>query len=284
MVISHRTAMEPLLPELAHKLAICFEKSGHGCFLWVTAAILREFSEDRDNVAPATTEAIYDFFETQARTTLRMMSSLEPRELPDIIEDFYRLLTDAILYYAHRLIPSELFPSILQAAISSLALEQREPLTATLHYLRDVVAFGGDNPPCSTGSPNPAAIKNTIQQQLATHGESLVKSVMAGMMITFPSDCFADGSGVLLELIELMPQQAIGWVASTINMLPAGTVSPAESQRLIESISAKLAEGSAGLRGIRSLLQDFTNTYRRRYIAPRGGLGRLEATRFRFSG
>ena len=29
---------------------------------------------------------------------------------------------------------------------------------------------------------------------------------------------------------------------------------------------------------------DFTNSYRRRNVAPRDGLGRLEATRFRFSG
>ena len=37
-------------------------------------------------------------------------------------------------------------------------------------------------------------------------------------------------------------------------------------------------------RKVRVLLQDFTNSYRRRNVAPREGLGRLEATRFRFSG
>jgi len=103
-------------------------------------------------------------------------------------------------------------------------------------------------------------------------------------MITFPRDCFADGSGVLLELIELMPQQAIVWVAGTVRMLPAGTVSEVESQRLIDGIATRLNEGQSGLSGIRSLLQDFTNSYRRRYIAPRDGLGRLEAARFKFSG
>lgn len=37
-------------------------------------------------------------------------------------------------------------------------------------------------------------------------------------------------------------------------------------------------------RKIRPLLQDFTNSYRRRNVAPREGLGRLEATRFKFAG
>jgi len=41
---------------------------------------------------------------------------------------------------------------------------------------------------------------------------------------------------------------------------------------------------SGEVRKIRTLLQDFTNSYRRRNVAPREGLGRLEATKFRFAG
>ena len=282
--ITYRTAMEPLLPQMAETIAHSFEQSKQGCFLWVTAAILREFSEDRDNVKSETVDAIYDFFESQARITLRMMSSLEPRELPDIIEDFYRMLTDALLYYPHRLIASELFGPTIEAGISALALEQRDPLVAALHYLRDAISYGGNNPASTTGKPNPPEVQAAIQQMLQVHGESLVRSVLAGMMITFPLEVFADGSGVLLELISIMPEHAINWITNTIGMLPAGTVTEAETRRLIEGLGSELAKGPYGTRGIRTLLQDFTNNYRRRYIAPRGGLGRLEATRFQFSG
>lgn len=88
--------MSPLLPIMANKLATGFATSKQGCFLWVTSAILREFSEDREHVDEQTTEAIYAFFEEQSKTTLRTMSSLPPRDVPDIIEDFYRLLIDAL--------------------------------------------------------------------------------------------------------------------------------------------------------------------------------------------
>jgi transportin-3 len=284
MVISYRTATQPLLPQMANKLASGFNTSHQGCFLWVTSAILREFSEDREHVDEQTSEAIYKFFETQATTMLRAMSDLPPTELPDVIEDFFRLLTDAILYYPYKLIPSDLFTPIFQAAVSALALEQRDPLTATLHYLRDVIGYGGDNPPVSTGSPNPPEVKQSIQGLLLSNGDVLVKQIMAGMMITFPRDCFADGSGVLLGLFELMPEQTAIWVGKTISMLPEGTVSDVETKRLMTKIETRLREGPDGLRSIRSLMQDFTNSYRRRYIAPRDGLGRLEATRFRFSG
>ena len=284
MVISYRTAMAPMLPIMANKLASGFEASRQGCFLWVTSAILREFSEDREHVDEQTTEAIYAFFEAQSTNMMRMMNDLPPRDLPDVIEDFYRLLTDALLYYPHKLIRSDLFSPIFQAAIAALALEQRDPLSACLHYIRDVISYGGDHPLRSSDSPNPPESQHLIQELIMSNGEHLVKSIMAGMMITFPDDCFSDGSAALLGLFEIMPQQTTAWVDKTVRMLPPGTVREAEIDRLMNGIRERLVLGPDGLRKVRSLLQDFTNTYRRRYIAPRDGLGALTATRFRFAG
>lgn len=276
--------MTPMLPQMANKLAEGFAASKQGCFLWVTSAILREFSEDREHVDESTTNSIYAFFEAQSTTMLRTMSNLPPRDLPDVIEDFYRLMIDALLYYPHRVISSGLFPQIFQAAISALSLEQRDPLAASLHYIRDVLGYGGNNPPSSAASTNPPEIQQLVQQLLLANGEQLVKQVLKGMMITFPDDCFSDGSGALLGLFEVLPEQTTVWVDKTVRLLPAGTVTPAEVDRLVSGIREKLTLGHDGLRKVRSLLQDFTNSYRRRYVAPRDGLGDLEGTRFRFNG
>jgi len=273
-----------MLPLMADKLSTGFEISKQGCFLWVTSAILREFSEDREHVNEGTTESIYAFFEAQSKKMMQMMNDLPPRDLPDVIEDFYRLLTDAILYYPHKLIRSELFSPIFQAAVAALALEQRDPLSACLHYIRDVISYGGDHPLQSSYQTNPLESQQLVQQLIASNGESLVKAIMAGMMITFPDDCFSDGSAALLGLFEIMPQQTSAWVDKTVRMLPSGTVREAEIDRLMNGIRERLSLGPDGLRKVRSLLQDFTNTYRRRYIAPRDGLGALAATRFRYTG
>ncbi|RYP71443.1 hypothetical protein DL771_004810 [Monosporascus sp. 5C6A] len=288
MVISHRGAMTPLLPEMANRLASGFEASRQGCFLWVTGAILREFSEDREHVDQNITEYIYQFFEAQATNVLRFLSDLTPQELPDVAEDFFRLLTDALLYYPQKLIPSPLSGPIFEAAISVLTLEQREPLSATLHYLRDLLAWGGQDPASSNehlSRPLIEQLSGVVKQLLEAKGEKLVQRVLAGMMITFPRDCFADGSGALLTLFEILPTQTVAWVDRTLRLLPPGTVTPAEVDRLMVKIKEKLsADDTHDVRQIRSILQDFTNTYRRRNVAPRDGLGQLEASRFRFAG
>ncbi|RKF56478.1 Uncharacterized protein C11G11.07 [Erysiphe neolycopersici] len=283
MVISYRTAISPLLPLMANELANGFSISKQGCFLWTTSAILREFSEDRENVDSQTTDAIYQFFEAQSTNMLQMMSDLPPKDLPDVIEDFYRLLGDALLYYPQRLIQSSLFSPIYQAAIASLALEQRDPLNAALHYIRDVIAYGGDNPYSSNSNHIPSYSKETIISLITANGVQLVKLVLAGMMINFPDDCFPDASGTLLGLFQILPQQTTDWVEKTIRMLSPETVSESEVNRLINNIREKISMGPDGIRKVRSQLQDFTNSYRRRHIAPRDGLGFFEAERFHFN-
>ena len=160
---------------------------------------------------------------------------------------------------------------------------------ATLHFLRDFLGYGGEDPPSSSIDPstnqmqkNPREVQEIVKQLVLEEGKVLTQRILTGMMFTFPRDCFPDASGVLLALFQLMPQQVAGWVQTTVSMLPQGSITPQESQRLIDNVNQKIQAGET--RKIRTILQDFTNSYRRRNVAPREGLGRLEATRFRFSG
>lgn len=129
---------------------------------------------------------------------------------------------------------------------------------------------------------NPAQVQEAVKQLVHAQGEIMTQRLMTGMMYTFPADCFPDASGVLLAMFQLMPTVMAQWVASTVSMLPAGSISQQEQERMLRNIDQRIQSGE--VRKIRALLQDFTNSYRRRNVAPREGLGRLEATRFKFAG
>lgn len=287
MVLSYRTAALPLLPTLAPQLATGFQNTRQGCFLWATDSVLREFANGAEFVDAATSANIYHFFEQQAVAFLRIMNDLPPVDLPDVIEDFFRLLIDALIYYHSQLIPSNISSPILQAGISALTLEQDAPLSAILHYLRDFLSYATDDR-ASSSHPNdhpPASdpnLKSTVRQLVIQSGPELTQRILTGMMITFPRDCFPDASGVLLTLLEISPQQTGEWIKQTLTMLPPGTMKQGEAERLMQGVGEKLQAGD--LKKVRVLLQDFTNGYRRRNVAPREGLGRLEAVRFRFNG
>jgi transportin-3 len=82
-VLSYRTAIAPLLPQLAEKLASGFSASRQGCFLWATDSIVREFTEDTEGVSKETLDAIFNFYQQQATTFLRALNDLPPEQLPD---------------------------------------------------------------------------------------------------------------------------------------------------------------------------------------------------------
>lgn len=132
-------------------------------------------------------------------------------------------------------------PSILSAACSALTLLKADPLTQTLHFLRDFLLYGGEFAPSSDYNTserkrNSPAIQQRVQQLIAGQGEQLVQRIMTGMMYTFPRDCIPDASGVLLELFPLMPSQIAVWVQNTVSMLPAGSITPQESQKFLVSL------------------------------------------------
>lgn len=131
---------------------------------------------------------------------------------------------------------------IIGASISSLALLKEEPLLSTLHFLRDLLGYGGESPPSSgfddgaQTSTNPPEIRAAVKQLILQQGETLTQRIMTGMMYTFPRDCFPDASGVMLALFQLVPDEVIQWLRTTISLLPEGSISPQESQRLLTNI------------------------------------------------
>jgi transportin-3 len=203
-----------------------------------------------------------------------------------VIEDFFRLAEDMTMYFPNESIMSPLMDSVLLAACSALTLLKEEPLIGTLHFLRNLLGYGRNQWPSSsfdqTQHEVPEALRNRVKQLVVASGAQLVQRIMTGMMYSFPEGCFADSSGVLLDLFELMPEQVAVWVQQTVAMLPTGSITPQESERFLNNIRQRIQTGD--IRMIRTILQDFTTSYRRRNVAPREGLGRLEASRFRFSG
>ncbi|KAJ5474888.1 hypothetical protein N7475_004454 [Penicillium sp. IBT 31633x] len=289
MIISYRTGMIPLLPTLAESIANGFQASREGCFLWATDAVVREFSDGADYVDQATSDAVFQFYEQQAIAFLRILNELPPQNLPDVIEDFFRLSSDAVRYYPKKCISSSLSIPIFSAALSALTLQQVDPLIATLHYYRDLFSFAFDKPMVSEftspeGQPyiTPPEVREAVKALILSQGQLLAQRVLTGMMFTFPGDCFPDASGIIMTMFELLPHETGAWLQATLQMLPSGSIKQGEAERLLKNVSDKVQTGET--RKIRTLLQDFTNSYRRRNVAPRDGLGRLEASRFRFSG
>jgi transportin-3 len=240
MVIAYRTRIAPLIPQMAEELRLGFAESKQGCFLWATDSIVREFYDDAEGVQPGYAEAVYQFFEQQATTFLRALSGIAPEELPDVIEDFFRLGQDILLYHSNRAIPGALMPDIMDAATNTLQILKEEPLMATLHFLRDFLSYGLPDQPYSSFANGdrrtPQPVVDAVKRISTAKGEELTKRLLVGMMYTFPQDCYPDASGVILGLFQILPSQSTAWIKTTIALLPEGALSANEAQKLMAGI------------------------------------------------
>jgi len=284
MLLSYRTAMTPLLAPLANKLAAGFQQTRNGCFLWATGAVVREFSDLRENVDAAITDSIYVFFEAQAVTFLRALSEMQPRDFADAIEDFFRLGADTLLFYPLKLITSHLLKPIFEAASYCLILEQRDPLVATLNFLRDLLTWGSHNPASSSELPAEmlAQLRAIVLQLVDSHGEALMKQIITGLVFRFHPDCSSPATGVIGEMLQIMPERTMAWLEGSLQLLD--TLAPGEMDLLMGKVREYVAQGGAqAMRQIRIAVDSFAYNYRRRNVAPRDGL-EVETAVFRYTG
>ena len=144
------------------------------------------------------------------------------------------------MFHPQRLITSNLLQPIFEAGLTSLNLEKFEPLIAVLHFYRDLLMYGEkSNAPSSISSPTTVShpeVQEAINRIALSEGEHLTKAVTSGLMYSFPRDCVPDASGVILALVQLVPERFAGWIKNTLELLPPGSVSLLEAQKVLRNI------------------------------------------------
>ena len=190
------------------------------------------------------------------------------------------MLMDALYCHPVEFTKSPLLPSIVQAVLGSLALELENPLTAVLHFLRDLLGYAVGHVPSAMESDVPDEIKNTIRGIISINGTALCCLLMSGMIFTFPRDCVTDGAGALMTLIEMDPESSDDWIADSLSNLPSGNFSSDECLRFNNQIRVYLsvpsrplltasAAKSKNYRRIQMKIEVFVALYHRRVISHR---------------
>ena len=292
---SYRSHMAILLPSFAERLAGDFDRLRYGCFLWVSGACVRQFADAEYNT-PETVDAVWRFVQGQSVALFQTLSSKggDSQQMPDIVEDFFRLQIDALFANPVRSLAepaagstTDLLDTTVLAALVCLRVRQWDALRTVLHFLRDLTAWTSPETQPSTTTPIDDVSRRHLTTVLAKHVEPMTRLLFVGIAHEYPRDGIPEASGVLLSLLMFDAQSTVAAIAAA---LTAATPSPAtvavlgdagaewvsldvesmgddERQRLMNSLVAACREGE--YRKARSLLQDFTTVYRRRVAGGR---------------
>jgi transportin-3 len=153
------------------------------------------------------------------------------------MEDFFRLLMDALYCHPIEFSKSQLLPTVVQAALASLALELENPLTAVLHFIRDFLGYAVGHVPSNMETEVPIEMQTALRAMIGMHGSTLCSLIMSGMIFTFPRDCVTDGAGALMSLIEIDPETSASWIGNSLHLLPAENLSQEERSKFMNQIA-----------------------------------------------
>lgn len=264
-----------ILPEMASLLHEGFQKSQFGCYLWVTGVLIREFG-DEYNTNEEIKNSVYEFGIQQSVTVFEILFSKNSEEefkrIPDVIEDFFRMVNDLLMFFPFKLIPNvEILKNIFKSVNLTLSfVNEFEAIIACVHFMIDLISWGLPNPPISLfemGDTTP--LRQTIQEflMLDNQGGELLKILINGLLFKFHPDVKQDVNDLIIKILVVVPnfEMSLGWLNEIVCSLP--NVNEKEITRLLNVI--KVALPNKDNRRVRSALKDFISWYSRKNITPR---------------
>lgn len=268
-VQSFSTYLNGILGDLARLLHDGFHQTTYGCYLWVSGVVIREFGDEYSS--EEIKESIYQFGLLQTASFYELLhNGSDIKAMPDVIEDFFRMMNDLLMYYPFKLIPNgDLLKLSVEASVLTLTnIVEIEPLVSCLHYLVDLVLWGLPYPPVSLFDENPQEIQDAVKRFLIDgNGQKLVLVLVEGLIFKFHNDIQQDANDLLLKVLTVVPDASltISWLATAANGLP--NVNGREVEKLVTTISVALPNKDN--RRVRSSIKDFVSWYSRKNVSLR---------------
>jgi transportin-3 len=198
----------PLLDRLMQQLVLVFEASFKSSYLYCASICVTEFSNK-----PAEYGAkLHILISSLSQSVFKRFQTLDGfTSNPDVVEEFFYLLSRVISYCPSILFQSELLGEALRCSVVGLQVHHREANKGVLNFLEGVATHS------MSASISPAD-KAGMEQAISMNGESIVTGICVSLMGDAPLfylDC-GKGSlaGVLFKLCQLCPQFASAWVTS----------------------------------------------------------------------
>lgn len=262
------TCLNGILGEMAQLLVMGYQNLHFGCYLWVSGVLIREYGDEY--CSTDIKDLVYEFGTMQCQLFFDQGESVI-KDLPDVVDDFYRMTGDMLMFFPHKLMANvQMLHQIFATSIMTLNIvNETETLMGCLHFLIDLVLWGLPHPPISFYEEDPDSVRVATQQWLVqdNHGGELLKVVLTGLIFRFTADVHQDANELMLKILLVVPdpQLLIQWVAQVTRLLP--NYEESEVEKLLLVVTVLLPNKDQ--RRTRSSIRDFVSWYQRKNVSPR---------------
>ncbi|PPQ62738.1 hypothetical protein CVT24_000432 [Panaeolus cyanescens] len=228
----------PLATSVIARMSVAFQATGFPSFLWIAGKFMGRFGHEKD---PAFRAAMQELFERSTDKVGELLQTKNPREIPDVLEDYLQMLLQLLNVAPDVFFVSASFPVAFRAALSGLEVVHSDIVFATLDLLRNIVTHDSLDPQPSTPPPAKFALySKAIQTTVNQYGAQLTTLVLKGVVGDFPEDSSSSIVSIFRGLAQVWPSQLLTWIPQALETLPP-SVPPLQARtQFLQEVNAAI--------------------------------------------
>ncbi|TPX70051.1 hypothetical protein SpCBS45565_g02000 [Spizellomyces sp. 'palustris'] len=261
-MMSYKWDIVPILMQMMTRTVALFDQTGLACYLWVSWRCVRVYGNDEREEG----KTVFGIVETLTASTFRMIQSSADKleNIPDVIEEYFRLVEELLEQCPTLFCQSSLLPSLFNCAMACLAIQQLEALSAVISFLKSL--FKCASPRNRTNSL-PQTMVDPLIHVIRTNVVQFVQLVFNGLLYTFPRarEVFADVATIFKYMLDAVPDDGARAIEAVIKSFPDGQLSAKDKEEFLQRFASANSDFDDEKK-LSGVLKDFTAMFRRRNL------------------
>ncbi|KAJ7900248.1 armadillo-type protein [Mycena olivaceomarginata] len=217
----------PVVPFVVARMSFAFEATGYPSYLWIAGKLIQRYGNEEDADLRGSFREVY---ERSTNSIVSLLQSKSPGDIPDVIEDYLRMLTSMVPSAPDIFFQSSVFPLAFRTAMAAMTLIHTEIIFASLDLFLLVLTHDCLNPDPSVPKPPKFSIyASAIQAVIEKDGFQFLGYLLNGLVGDFPEDSISTVVSIFRAIAQVWGAQLLSWLPSVLQQLPI-SAAPQQAQ------------------------------------------------------
>ncbi|KAJ7932491.1 armadillo-type protein [Mycena leptocephala] len=217
----------PMVPSVVARMSFAFEATGYPSYLWIAGKMIHRYGNEEDTDLRGSFQEVY---ERSTNSIVSLLQSKSPRDIPDVMEDYLRMLTSMVPSAPDIFFQSSAFPLAFRTAMEALTLVHSDIIFASLDLFLLILTHDCLNPNPSVPPPPKFPIyTSAIQGVVQKDGFQFLCYLLNGLVGDFPEDSMSIVVSIFRAISLIWGSQLLVWLPAVLQQLPI-SAAPQQAQ------------------------------------------------------
>lgn len=244
-------SMGVTIGDMLQVVQLQYQLHHQSCFLYLSSEVIKVFGSD-----PSCANYLGALITSLFSHTISLLKTIQDfTSRPDIADDCFLLASRCIRYCPHLFVPSTIFSSLVDCAMTGITIQHREACTSILTFLNDIF----DVATSIGGKQYRLVIDNIIFPRAA----SLTRILIGSLAGALPESRLEQVISVLMSLTRVYGMQVVTWAQEAISLVPSVAITDGERSNFLGALSSAASASGSNSLAIIGSLEELSDVCRR---------------------